>query len=65
MNSDEERKLFEKYLWTYDYTKLCWVSPEINGIKAVITHTELMEYTTTREGEQQLKDYIRRYGVRE
>lgn len=28
MNSDEERKLFEKFGWEYNYVKREWVAPD-------------------------------------
>jgi hypothetical protein len=58
MNSQEEKELFEAYGWEYNSLERKWVSP----INVWITQDELMEYTTTRAGEQTLKEMIVGYG---
>lgn len=69
MNSDEERVLFESWGWTQDLVGRRWVSPVRQGMHikrcAVVTYDELMDYTTTPWGEQELKDIIRRWGIRQ
>lgn len=59
MNSDEEKALFTKHGWYYDYIDRMWVSP----VGPVITQDELMIYTTNPAGEEELKALVRMYGV--
>lgn len=62
MNSLEEKALFEAHGWEKDYISGDWVSPGSPTI--TITTKMLMEYTTTKDGEETLKDVIKGYGRR-
>lgn len=59
MNSLEEKALFEANGWEKNYVTGEWVAP---GGNIIITSKDLMEYTTTREGEETLKQVVRGYG---
>ena len=58
MNSAEEKQLFEKYGWVYDYVQREWRSPD----DTVVTQDTLMKYTSTPKEEFGLMLFIRQHG---
>lgn len=63
MNSDEERKLFERFGWQYDYIKREWHSPPKNMAVAIISTDELVQFTQDFMGDLELKSIIAKYGI--
>lgn len=60
MNSDQEKRLFEQYGWTYDFIGRAWVAPD--GTR--LPQNELVRTTAQPRGEMALMRLIVESGKR-
>lgn len=59
MDSMEEKELFERYGWVYDYIQQHWIAP-VPGYR--ITQDELVAYNVSPLAEAQLRSMIIMFG---
>ena len=60
LSSDDERRLFERWGWRYDYVKRQWESPA----GAIVTTEDLVSFNSTPEFEGMLVGYVIQNGRR-